>query len=83
MNVSLCFGRAVVTPWALLPFLPLPGVTVGSHTSRLPGDVQYVKLLHQLDIAVAASNPLVTQAFISLYGFNFGKYRAAGFLQVV
>lgn len=39
-------------------------------------------MLHQLDIAMAGSNPLVTK-LISLYGFNFGKYKAVGFLQVV
>lgn len=65
--LHLCRGAQGSAPLSI----PLPGITVLSHTSKLPcapGEIAAT-----IWLAMAGSNLLVTQNFKSLYGFNFGK----------
>lgn len=90
MSLSVWFGRALVSPWAP-PVLGWPGLCSPFHPTlwscSFKSNKQTARRCAVGEIAAPVghcngSNPMVTQAFISLYGFNFGKCRAAGFLQV-
>lgn len=58
-----------------------PKLTILSHTSPLPGESAVGEVI-TTTIGYWFKFPCVSNGFISLYGFKFGKYRAAGFLQV-
>lgn len=84
-SVTVCFTCLVDEEGSTFFAIPHRVLAILSHISKLPkesaeGEMTTATIGH---CNVWFKFPSVSNWFIPLYGFNFGKYRAAGFLQVV
>lgn len=84
-SVTVCFTCLVDEEGSASLSVPHYVLTILGRTSKLPGESAEGEMTAA---TIGRCNvwfkfPSVSNWFIPLYGFNFGKYRAAGFLQVV